>query len=197
MKKIRTEVAALAIFIALAGIAGTAEAGTYNGNNAASYAQTYAMNPNPAYRDFTNNGGDCTNFISQSLYAGGWEEIGKYSYTSYDSWYYDGSYTPLYSYTWTSATYLYNFMMRHSNRATYRSLSNTPWPDYFQKGDVIQIDYVPSDANINHTMIITGISGNDLLVSYHTPNIKDTSLQSIVNNNPSARFIGWHINANY
>ncbi len=196
MEKIRIGTVALAIFIALVGVIGTAEAGSYNGNSAAVYAITYAINPNPAYRDFTNDGGDCANFVSQSLLAGGWEEIGKYSYTSDDAWYYDGSYTPLYSYTWTSATHLYNFMMRHSNRATYRSLSNTLWPNYFQRGDIIQIDY-QKDGIIDHSMIVTGTNGNDLVMAYHTPNSKDKSLQEIVNANPNARFIGWHINANY
>lgn len=43
----------------------------YNRSNASFYAQKYALNYNKSYKDFNNNGGDCTNYISQCLHAGG------------------------------------------------------------------------------------------------------------------------------
>ena len=33
------------------------------------YARKWAFSRNPAYYDFENIGGDCTNFVSQCLYA--------------------------------------------------------------------------------------------------------------------------------
>jgi hypothetical protein len=44
----------------------------YNGNNAASYADTWALSRNPSFPDF--GGDDCTNFVSQALHAGGFPE---------------------------------------------------------------------------------------------------------------------------
>ena len=35
------------------------------------YARRWAFSANPAYYNFENIGGDCTNFVSQCLYAGG------------------------------------------------------------------------------------------------------------------------------
>ncbi|MGO4423593.1 amidase domain-containing protein, partial [Streptomyces sp. MCAF7] len=46
---------------------------TYNYAAMATYAEKYWKNYNTAYRRFNSAGGDCTNYISQSLYAGGWK----------------------------------------------------------------------------------------------------------------------------
>lgn len=45
--------------------------GNYDRNAAVAYARKYADYPNPEYQDQYNNGGDCTNFVSQALIAGG------------------------------------------------------------------------------------------------------------------------------
>ena len=41
----------------------------YNNVKAMAYALKYAKNPNPSYRFYEN--GDCTNFVSQAIKAGG------------------------------------------------------------------------------------------------------------------------------
>ena len=43
----------------------------YNANNAISYARRYCGNYNPSYANYRNMGGDCANFVSQCLIAGG------------------------------------------------------------------------------------------------------------------------------
>ena len=43
----------------------------YNPNNAIAYAQQWAHSRNPNYHDYSNEGGDCANFVSQCLIAGG------------------------------------------------------------------------------------------------------------------------------
>lgn len=43
----------------------------YNRTTAVSYANTYALSYNSNYRSFAGSGGDCANFVSQCLYAGG------------------------------------------------------------------------------------------------------------------------------
>jgi hypothetical protein len=42
----------------------------YSGAAAATYADNYWQSYNPDWPSFTRKGGDCTNFVSQVLYAG-------------------------------------------------------------------------------------------------------------------------------
>ena len=44
---------------------------SYNAGKAVSYAQKWAYKRNPSYHDYSNEGGDCANFVSQCLIAGG------------------------------------------------------------------------------------------------------------------------------
>lgn len=43
----------------------------YASRDAVQYARRWALSRNRAYNDFTKGGGDCMNFVSQCLYAGG------------------------------------------------------------------------------------------------------------------------------
>lgn len=43
---------------------------SYKRNLAVAYAKKWALSRNPKYYNFDPVGGDCTNFISQCLYAG-------------------------------------------------------------------------------------------------------------------------------
>ena len=43
----------------------------YNPQAAYNYAHQWALSRNPAYHDYSNEGGDCANFVSQCLIAGG------------------------------------------------------------------------------------------------------------------------------
>ncbi|MFF4797125.1 amidase domain-containing protein [Streptomyces sp. NPDC001351] len=51
----------------------------------ATYAEKYWKNYNTAYRRYNNAGGDCTNYLSQSLHAGGWKVTS--SAEDYGTWY--------------------------------------------------------------------------------------------------------------
>ena len=42
----------------------------YDRRLAVNYAKKWALSRNPKYYDYDNLGGDCTNFISQCIYAG-------------------------------------------------------------------------------------------------------------------------------
>src|SRR5215471_12330990 len=59
----------------------------YNGAAAAAYADTYWQNYNPAWPSFANQGGDCTNFVSQALYAGGITMRTSPPYSGNAAWY--------------------------------------------------------------------------------------------------------------
>lgn len=181
--------------VAIFGIITTAvEAGSYNRNTAASYAYNNAYNDVPWSSWYRANGGDCTNFVSNALQAGGWTETGKYFYTSNYAWYIDWNYPPGYSYTWGAANNFYRFLF-YSGRAT--SVSS---PDQLKIGDVVQMDGVngqAADGTWDHTMMVTGINSRGALVSYHTPNTQNKQLQDIMNSNPKSRFMGWYIKDTY
>jgi hypothetical protein len=62
----------------------------YNRSKAKLYIDTYWKNYNPAYPTFHGGGGDCANFVSQVLYAGGmpWVDDGNPNhYTWFTNWY--------------------------------------------------------------------------------------------------------------
>ena len=59
----------------------------YNRTNAQSYIGRYTTSPNPDYYYF-NEGGDCTSFASQVLYAGGMSMTAAVDNPTDSSWYY-------------------------------------------------------------------------------------------------------------
>ena len=56
----------------------------YDRQAAVDYAHRWAYARNPKFYDFENLGGDCTNFVSQCLYAGS----GIMNFTPEFGWYY-------------------------------------------------------------------------------------------------------------
>lgn len=76
----------------------------YDREAAVTYAHRWAYKRNPRYADFLGMGGDCTNFVSQALYAG----ADVMNFTPVLGWYYRNmnSRAP----AWTGVQYLYNFL---------------------------------------------------------------------------------------
>ena len=56
----------------------------YRRERAVQYAERWATMRNPVFYDFTEIGGNCTNFVSQALYAGSC----MMNYTPIFGWYY-------------------------------------------------------------------------------------------------------------
>lgn len=86
----------------------------YNRQAAVQYAITYALKPNPAYRYFplvNDTSGDCANFISQCLYAGGAPMI----FSGSNQWFYNKNNTAntkddTWSVSWAVAHSLYWYL---------------------------------------------------------------------------------------
>lgn len=78
----------------------------YDRAAAVAYAHKWAYGRNPAFFDYEEIGGDCTNFASQCLYEG----TGIMNYTPTFGWYYidPNRKAP----AWTGVAYFYNFMTR-------------------------------------------------------------------------------------
>ena len=56
----------------------------YDVQKATLYAKTWALSRNPQFYNFDKLGGDCTNFVSQCIYAG----CGVMNFTKDIGWYY-------------------------------------------------------------------------------------------------------------
>lgn len=78
----------------------------YRRDLAVAYAHRWAYGRNPAYFDYEELGGDCTNYASQCLFAG----VGVMNYTPTFGWYYIDANDK--APAWTGVPYFYNFMTR-------------------------------------------------------------------------------------
>lgn len=76
----------------------------YDRSAAVLYAHQWAYGRNPAFYDYENVGGDCTNFASQCVFAGS----GVMNFTPDFGWYYIDANQK--SPSWTGVPYFWNFM---------------------------------------------------------------------------------------
>ncbi|MFD0420598.1 amidase domain-containing protein [Streptomyces parvus] len=134
------------------------------------YALKYALSPNSSYHKWSQ---DCTNFVSQSLKAGGWKhDLGWYR--SDGNWWYTGNIGIRASWTWAGAANFFRFARIESKRAT-------GWSNVYQlrAGDILQYANSTNYNNMVHSMVTTGHSGNVPLLSYHTSNTKNKPFTAI------------------
>ncbi len=86
----------------------------------------------------------------------------------------------------------------YSGRADAYSLAHKPWINYFQIGDIVQIDY-QKDGIWDHTMIVTKIDSNDMYMTYRGASDppygeKDVSLNYLKDiKYPNAGFMGYRL----
>lgn len=140
---------------------------TYNRQKAVEYAVTWALKRNPNYYHFGGLGGDCTNFISQCLHAGG----AVMNYDKYDGWYYISinSRSP----SWTGVQFFQKFLINNKKTGPYATIS--PIGD-LEIGDIIQLRQNP--YNFNHTLIISKIENGEIFVCAHSNDALNKPLSS-------------------
>lgn len=125
-----------------------AQAAWYNASAARTYARRYALSYNAAYEQAPK---DCTNFASQALLAGGWQQVGTpaavWDRGSPDVWYYSSGMVP-WSYTWGGAANFANASVVFNRSTLVSSISS------LGNGDIVQVDK-DSNGTYDHTMIVT------------------------------------------
>ena len=129
----------------------------YNRAAAATYAEAFAIVHNGAWPTYQF---DCTNFVSQALYAGGWEMTGADADDD-ESWFgpdLAGGHFGL-SRSWAKADGLKKFL-RASGRA-----HECKATELFL-GDVVQI--IDHSGEADHSMMVSLIAGGEPCLSYHT-----------------------------
>lgn len=148
---------------------------SYDRIAAVAYARRWAMGRNAAYYDFEKIGGDCTNFASQSIYAG----AKTMNFTPIMGWYYRSSYdrTP----SWTGVEYLYNFLVSNKSVGPYGHV--VPQAEALP-GDIVQLGTAGGD--FYHSPVITAIHPR-ILIAAHTYDALDRPLDTYVYE--AARFV--------
>ena len=125
----------------------------YNRQKSIEYANRWALYRNPKYYDYEKIGGDCTNFVSQCIFAGA-------GVMNYNAWYYNNANDK--SPSWTGVEFLYDFLIKNQSvgpRGFEVSQSQ------IQLGDVIQLS--ANGGRFTHSLIVVGIRNvNDLSQIY-------------------------------
>jgi hypothetical protein len=145
----------------------------YNGTTAASYADQYAMTYNATYPSFANTGGDCANFVSQALYAGGLLQRTAPTYTGTASWYMTQVHTKKWSYstTWINAQSNEQFLSQVPGVTVVANVTGAQpgqvIPSNASQGDVVFYDWT-NDGTFDHESIVATTDGQS--VDAHTNN---------------------------
>lgn len=166
----------------------------YDRIGAVEYARRWALSRNPKFQDYENWGGNCTNFISQCVNAGGipmdsyGDNIMKQWY-----WYSDKKRTP----SWTGSQPFFQYFVGNNKDNTndfgvYAVESNY---DEMELGDVVQLI---KDGKAYHTMIITGVLFDedevyDYLVSQNTYDLLDYPLSLKVGERRYLKIFGYYM----
>ena len=146
------------------------------------YAEKYWQNYNTAYRHYNSDGGDCTNFLSQSLYAGGWKQVTN-SAADYGTWYSKKKTAD--SDTWVGVNE-WSWFTQTTRRTT--ALANAYQMDV---GDVLQIDF-DKDGSKDHSMLTTYRSASGVpYMTYHSNDTYRRSLSSVIAANPNAAYYAY------
>ena len=131
----------------------------YIRENAVAYAKKYAFSQNPLFPNFAGIGGNCTNFVSQAIYAGGC----VMNYTPTFGWYYIS--LDERSPSWAGVDYFYNFIIENAGIGPFGRVATS---DELENGDVIQL--AKNEDGYYHTLLVVGFDGEDILVAAQTDN---------------------------
>ena len=139
----------------------------YNRTAALAYARRWGRGRNPQYYDFSDLGGDCTNFVSQCVYAGS----GVMNYTPTFGWYYKSvnDRTP----GWTGVEYLYNFLTANDGAGPFAEEVSL---DKLEIGDVVQLGKATGD--FYHSPVVVGFRRGQILIAAHSYDAYNRPLSS-------------------
>jgi len=137
----------------------------YNRGRAVLYARRWAFSRNPLFSNFSGIGGDCTNFISQCIYAGSC----VMNYTPTFGWYYRSANDR--APAWTGVEFFYNFMTGNDGVGPFAVEVDS---DGVTIGDVIQL--ADETGDYYHTLLITGFEDGTYLVAAHSDDSLDRPL---------------------
>ena len=126
---------------------------SYNAGAAVNYARTYCQSYNPNYANYANSGGDCANFVSQCMIAGGM------NFRTCGGWV-DG----------------YGCLPAVSDLKS--CLQQKGWKHSTSRPASFKAGYPIFSTQYEHAMLATGISGGTIKFCGHTNDRCDASISS-------------------
>ena len=143
----------------------------YNRNKAAAYAHRWAYGRNSKYYDFATLGGDCTNFISQCVFAG----CRVMNYKKMFGWYYRNlnERTP----SWSGVEFFYNFLINNKGVGPYAIKTDV---ENIKVGDIVQLKF-SEDIFMHSLLVVSACSPADIdniLITTHTFNTDNRPLKT-------------------
>ena len=126
--------------------------------------------------------GECANFVSQCLLAGGYEMYGN---SDIDGWHYYNENNA--SESWRLADNQFRYFRDSDytlseliiNKNNYQNLNNTITTYNIRIGDLIYMDF-ESDGKIDHAAIINRVENGEIFYSAHTADRFDQNLYSAI-----------------
>ena len=135
------------------------------------YAHKWAMGRNPKYYDYEKLGGDCTNFVSQCVYAGS----GVMNYQSTLGWYYAGANN--HSPSWTGVGFFYDYLTRKTGIGPVGRIVDI---QDVEVGDVSQ--FSSHSPKFTHSQIIVSVGKgkglDSILIAAHSVDSLDRALST-------------------
>lgn len=146
----------------------------YNRERAVEYARRWALSRNPLFYDFTGGGGNCTNFVSQSLLAGSL----IMNPTETFGWYYVDVENRAPS--WTGVREFYEFMCGLGDFPA-RNDRQGPYCEEITRerveiGDVVQLSNM--QGIFYHSLLVSGFENGDILVCAQSNDALDRPLST-------------------
>ena len=139
----------------------------YDRLKAVNYAKIWAYGRNDNYYSFNGIGGDCTNFVSQCLYAG----CNVMNFTKNLGWYYNNvnDRAP----AWTGVEFLRQFLLKNNGENGIVGNGYGPYGIEVDKNnvDVGDVVFLKNDFKFFHSAIIVGFRGKIPLVASHTNDV--------------------------
>lgn len=146
----------------------------YLSRRAVTYARRWALSRNPLFADFTGQGGNCTNFVSQCVLAGSC----VMDFTPTFGWYYlsGEDRAP----AWTSVDYFYDFMTGAENFASHNSglgpFASTVPRRLARPGDVVQL--CDTEGDWYHSLLVSAVERREIYVCAQSDDALDRPLSS-------------------
>lgn len=182
---------------------------TYSRTNAVDYALEYFDSINPAYPDLHPMGGDCANFVSQCLHAGGKDMTGDWYIEKKNNTYpapenvtqLNNSWKLADPSPWISAKEFNNYWSdcatTYEYKVTeYKTDHETIYSKSIYKGDAVQLlKPVLWWYEGMHTMIIVGYdaSGHDFIYAAHSNDTKDSTILGNICNANNGIYNNYHL----
>ena len=166
----------------------------YNRDAAVEYARKWALGRNPAFKDYSTMGGDCTNFVSQCLLAARIPFITRGN-SDADKWYWfdDEVRVP----SWTGVVPFRSFLLTNNTNHTCDLGAFAALCAYgeVEPGDIIQRAV---NGRLVHTMIATQILKDtqgqtvDILICGHSFDALDRSLATVPGDMSYIKIYGYY-----